>query len=97
MLPLGQRSTGSMRGPGLIGTDWALWKEFTFHSPLSREETRLQFRWENYNALNHAPLGEPDMTVDDATAGRITSLQGTFLKANSTSMRRMEFTLRLQF
>lgn len=93
----GNAARGSIRGPGLIGSDWALWKEFVFSSPLNKEGTHLQLRWENYNALNHAPLGEPDMTVDDATAGRITSLQGTFLKANSTAMRRMEFTLRLQF
>jgi hypothetical protein len=81
----------------MIGTDWALWKEFRFSTPLNREGTVLQFRWENFNALNHAPLGEPNMTVDSSTAGEITSLQGTFIKANSTTMRRMEFTLRLQF
>lgn len=92
----GNAARGSLRGPGYIGSDWALWKEFGFKSPLN-EHTVLQFRWENYNALNHAPLGEPDVTVDDALAGQITSLQGTFLKANSTSMRRMEFTVRLQF
>lgn len=92
----GDAARGSIRGPGFIGTDWALWKEFTFKSPLN-EHTNLQIRWENYNALNHAPLGEPDMTTDSSLAGQITSLQGTYLKANSTSMRRMEFTVRLQF
>jgi outer membrane receptor protein involved in Fe transport len=93
----GNAARGSFRGPGLLGTDWALWKEFVIHTPLNREDTRLQFRWENYNALNHAPLGEPDTNIDDATAGRITTLQGTTIKANSTTMRRMEFTVRLQF
>ena len=93
----GDAARGSFRGPGLFGTDWALWKDFRFSTPLNREDTHLQFRWEAFNALNHAPLGEPDTTIDDATAGRITSLQGTFIKANSTTMRRMEFTLRLQF
>jgi hypothetical protein len=93
----GNAARGSVRGPGMIGTDWALWKEFRFSTPLNREGTVLQFRWENFNALNHAPLGEPNMTVDSSTAGEITSLQGTFIKANSTTMRRMEFTLRLQF
>lgn len=92
----GDAARGSVRGPGYIGSDWALWKQFAFKSPLN-EHTLLQIRWENYNALNHAPLGEPDMTVDSALAGEITSLQGTFLKANSTAMRRMEFTVRLQF
>ena len=93
----GNAARGSFRGPGLFGTDYALWKDFKFGSPLNREDTHFQFRWEAFNALNHAPLGEPDTTIDDATAGRITGLQGTFLKANSTTMRRMEFTLRLQF
>jgi hypothetical protein len=93
----GNAARGSIRGPGLIGTDWALWKEFRFKTPLNRENTDLQFRWESYNALNRAPLGEPNMTTDNALAGQITSLQGTFLKANSTSMRRMEFTVRVQF
>lgn len=93
----GNAARGSFRGPGLFGTDYALWKEFVFRTPLNKEDTRLQFRWENYNALNHAPWGEPDTNIDDATAGLISSLQGTSLKANSTAMRRMEFTLRLQF
>jgi len=30
-------------------------------------------------------------------SGKITGLLGTFLKANAVTMRRMEFTLRLQF
>ena len=92
----GDAARGSIRGPGYLGSDWALWKEFNFKTPLN-EDTVLQIRWENYNALNYAPLGEPDLTVDDSLAGQITSLQGTYLKANSTSMRRMEFTVRLQF
>ncbi len=93
----GNAARGSFRGPGLFGTDYALWKDIKFSSPLNSEDTHLQIRWESFNAFNHAPLGEPDTTIDDATAGRITGLQGTFLKANSTSMRRMEFTLKLLF
>jgi len=93
----GNAARGSFRGPGLVGTDWALWKDFKFSTPLNREDTHLQFRWENFNALNHAPLGAPNTNVDTSTAGRITTLQGTFIKANSTTMRRMEFTLKLLF
>ncbi|PYU98723.1 MAG: hypothetical protein DMG10_27420 [Acidobacteria bacterium] len=81
----------------MIGTDWALWREFRFKTPLNRENTLLQIRWENFNALNHAPLGEPNTVTDSALAGQITGLLGTFLKANAVTMRRMEFTLRLQF
>lgn len=93
----GNAARGSLQSPGLIGTDWALWKEFVFRTPLNREDTRLQVRWENFNALNHAPLGEPDTNVDDATAGRITSLLGSAYETNQTTMRRMMFTVRLQF
>jgi hypothetical protein len=93
----GNAARGSFRGPGLFGTDYALWKDFKFGTPLNREDTHFQLRWEAFNALNHAPLGEPDTNIDDSTAGRITTLQGTFIKANSATMRRMEFTLRLQF
>lgn len=92
----GNAARGSFRGPGMLGTDYALWKQFTFKTPLN-EDTQLQFRWENYNAFNSAPLGEPDTNVDDSLAGQITGLQGTYLKANSTAMRRMEFTLKLLF
>jgi outer membrane receptor protein involved in Fe transport len=93
----GNAARGSIRGPGLFVADWAFWKEFGFKSPLNREDTRLQIRWENYNFFNHALLGEPNMTVDSSTAGRITGLLGTFIKSNAVTMRRMEFTLRLQF
>ncbi|PYU93635.1 MAG: hypothetical protein DMG25_08890 [Acidobacteria bacterium] len=93
----GNAARGSIRGPGMIGTDWALWREFRFKTPLNRENTLLQIRWENFNALNHAPLGEPNTVTDSALAGQITGLLGTFLKANAVTMRRMEFTLRLQF
>jgi len=93
----GNAARGSIRGPGLIGTDWALWKEFRLKTPLNREDTLLQFRWENFNALNHPPLGEPNTVTDSSLAGQITGLLGTFLKANAVTMRRMEFTVRLQF
>jgi hypothetical protein len=93
----GNAARGSFRGPGLFDADYALWKDFKFSSPLNREDTHFQFRWEAFNTLNHAPLGEPNTTIDSATAGQITSLQGTFIKANSTTMRRMEFTLKLIF
>lgn len=93
----GNAARGSIRGPGMVNADWAFWKEFRFKTPLSREDTLLQFRWENFNFFNNTHLGEPNMTTDSALAGQITGLMGTFLKANAVTMRRMEFTLRLQF
>jgi hypothetical protein len=85
----GDAARGSIVGPGEIETQWAFWKEFGFKTPLNREDTLFQFRWEIYNMFNHAALGEPDMTVSDSTAGRIFDV--------NIPMRRMQFTLRLQF
>jgi outer membrane receptor protein involved in Fe transport len=85
----GNASTGMLRGPGIVSADWALWKEFAFASWLNRESTRLQFRWEMFNALNNTNLNNPVASVDSRTAGRITSLIAGY------PMRRMEFGLHL--
>ena len=78
-------------------TQWAFWKEFRFSSPLNREDTLFQLRWENYNIFNHAVLGNPNMTIDSSLAGQITSLGGYGGGYGYVPMRRMQFTLRLQF
>ncbi len=92
----GNAARGIMRGPGLASADWAFWKEFTFRTPLNRELTTLQFRWENYNFFNRTNLGQPDNTVDSSTAGRITQLAGAGSGFGIIGpMRRMQFGLRL--
>ena len=53
------------------------------------EGKTLQFRWENYNALNHVNLNQPDNYVDDPSAGQITSIRA--------DMREMQFGLHLRF
>jgi hypothetical protein len=89
----GNAANGSMVGPPLNSADWALWKEFTFHTPLNREATTLQFRWENYNVFNWTNLGVPNNTVDSGAAGAITALAGNGPYA--AFMRRMQFALKL--
>jgi len=85
------RDPGDLRGPGWFTADWALWKEFAFKTPLAKENTILQFRWENFNFFNNT---NRDLPVNDAlnpTAGQVFGL------APAATMRRMQFGLRLQF
>ena len=84
-----------MRGPAMAAADWALWKEFLFKTPMN-EDTKLQFRWENYNLFNRTNMGQPDSNVDSSTAGRITQLAGAGSGFGIIGpMRRMQFGLRL--
>jgi TonB-dependent receptor-like protein len=93
----GNAGRSTIRGPGLASADWALWKEFRFSSPLN-EDTRLQFRWENYNTFNRTQLGPPNNTVDSSLAGRITTLAGAGGGFGVlVPMRRMQFGLRLSW
>jgi len=62
------------------------------------EETKLEFRWENYNAFNRTQLGPPNNTVDGSLAGRITTLAGAGGGFGVlVPMRRMQFGLRLSW
>ena len=80
----GTASKGSLRGPAQYLLDLALVKEFVI-----REGKTIEFRWENFNALNHTNLGLPDATVDESGAGQITYA--------ATGMRQMQFGLHFRF
>jgi hypothetical protein len=86
----GNTGTGIIRGPGQFIADWGLDKTFSFKTPLN-ESTRLVFRWEAFNALNHVNLANPTLTIDApaSQAGHIFDVQGT--------MRRMQLGLHLYF
>ncbi|PYU00051.1 MAG: hypothetical protein DMG38_09190 [Acidobacteria bacterium] len=75
-------SHNSLRGPGFVNFDLSLAKVFTI-----TEAKTLEFRWENFNALNHVNLGNPNNIVDQAGAGQITS---------AADMRQMQFGLHLR-
>jgi len=53
-------------GPGAYNLDFALFKGFRF-----TERRELQFRWEMFNALNHANLGSPRANLSAARLGAI--------------------------
>ena len=74
----------SLRGPREALMNLALAKTFTI-----AEGKTLEFRWENFNALNHPNLGLPANIVDQSGAGQITSTQ--------VPMREMQFGLHFRF
>jgi hypothetical protein len=93
----GDATRGSIVGPGEFMTQWAFWKEFKLNTPLNKENTLFQIRWENYNFFNHPVLGNPNMVIDSSLAGKITTLGGLGGGEGYVPMRRMQFTVRLQF
>jgi hypothetical protein len=85
----GNLGRGDFSGPGLADMDVSLFKD----TALS-ERTRLEFRAEFFNVLNHPNLGTPNATVFsggaiNASAGLITTL--------ATSPRQIQFGLKLMF
>ena len=74
----------SLRGPREAVMNLALAKTFAI-----TEGKTLEFRWENFNALNHPNLGLPANLVDQSGAGQITSTQ--------VPMRQMQFGLHFRF
>jgi hypothetical protein len=81
----GDVSRDSLIGPRVFLMNLSLAKVFTI-----TEGKTIQFRWENYNALNHVNLNTPDNYVDDGpSAGTITSIRA--------DMREMQFGLHIRF
>jgi outer membrane receptor protein involved in Fe transport len=72
-------------GPGFASLDFGLHRRF----PLWSEARSAEFRWEVFNALNHANFGLPNRTINSANVGTITTLAG--------DPRVMQFALRLNF
>jgi adenylate cyclase class 2 len=80
----GDSGRNSLRGPHVNVFDFALLKDFVI-----TENTRLQFRWEMFNAFNTPIFGAPSANFSNGAAGQITSLAG--------DPRVMQFALRLSF
>ena len=65
----GDSGRNILLGPGFGGVDLSLAKAFSI-----TERTKLEFRWDAFNALNRENLGSPNSYVDQSTAGQITSI-----------------------
>lgn len=82
----GNHGFNNLHGPQFIQQDVSLSKNIR-----ATEGIRLQVRGEAYNVFNHTNLGLPNGNVTDAAAGQITSIPF------GTSMRRLQFALRVEF
>jgi hypothetical protein len=80
----GNVGRNTLDGPGLIGLDFSLLKDFKV-----REGHTLQFRWEAFNLPNHANWNAPNTNVTSGAFGQISSTR--------TNMRQMQVALKYSF
>jgi Carboxypeptidase regulatory-like domain len=88
----GNASRNSLRGPGYFNADWGLDKSFRL-----TERFNLQLRWEVFNALNRANLGQPDnnVTPGNTDAGKIHDVVAG--NPGQISMRNQQIGVRFTF
>jgi outer membrane receptor protein involved in Fe transport len=65
----GDSGRNIIEGPGFGSIDASLAKAFALG-----ERTKLELRWDVFNALNRTNLANPNASVDTATAGQITGI-----------------------
>jgi hypothetical protein len=88
---IGNSARTVIRGPGINNWDMALFKNFSI-----REQMRLQFRWELYNAFNHTQFSGLDTAARfDAQGNQVNGRFGEFTSARSPRV--MQFALRFYF
>jgi hypothetical protein len=80
----GNSARNVLRAPGLVNLDLLIARNFQI-----TERFRLEFRSEMYNFTNSVHFGRPNVTVNAAQAGRITTTQ--------VPNRQVQFGLRLVF
>jgi hypothetical protein len=81
---VGNSGRGLFRGPGQANLDFSVFKNFPI-----RERTKLEFRTEFFNVLNHANFGNPSTSLDSASFGQISS--------TTVNARLIQFALKLSF
>lgn len=79
----GNAGRGILVAPGNFNVDFGVHRNFTF-----TERWRLSFRWEMFNAFNHANFGVPNAAIGNPVAGQISS---------TAPARIMQFALKLTF
>jgi hypothetical protein len=67
---VGTAGINIVRGPALSNLDFAVFKNFQI-----KEQFKLQFRAEFFNALNHPVLGNPNTTFTNGNFGKILGTQ----------------------
>jgi len=88
---IGNAAKTIIRGPGRNNWDIAVFKDFPV-----REAMRFQFRWELYNAFNHAQFNGLDTTARfDPQGNQVNMRLGEFTSA--LAPRVMQLALRFQF
>ncbi len=88
---LGNAAKTLIRGPGINNWDVALFKNFPI-----RESTRIQLRWEMYNAFNHTQFSGLDTSARfDAQGRQVNARFGEF--TSSRSPRIMQLAARFEF
>jgi len=65
------RSLGTCRAPGQANATLSLFKEFSLAK--LREGSRVEFRIEAFNALNHPQFNSPHSSFNSGSFGTITS------------------------
>jgi hypothetical protein len=101
MAPVGQFGNvgrNAIRGPGIIGFDAALHKQFQ----MPHEGHALQFRLEAFNVLNHPNWGMPNLNILSGAArpglsGRVAHQNFGVVTSTSTSMRQVQLGLKYSF
>lgn len=64
----GNSGRGILVGPGNFNVDAGIHRQFAL-----RENVKLAFRWEMFNAFNRANFGTPNSAIGNAQAGQISS------------------------
>jgi len=85
----GNAGRGVYSGPGLAEFDLSLIKTLSLN-----DRTRLQFRSEFFNVLNHANFGTPNATVFSGTSFNASA---GLITATVTPSREIQFALKLMF
>lgn len=90
---LGNLGRNTLIGPGLVDLDFAVFKNFPLHR-LS-ETSKLQFRAEMFNILNHANFAPPiaNETIFDQSGNPVPGAGA--LNETTTSSRQIQFGLKL--
>jgi len=80
----GDAGRNTIKGPGVTQLDFSMFKNFLFS-----ETKRLQFRAEIFNIMNHPNFALPDVTINGASVGKITS--------TNTTSRQIQLGMKLNF